>query len=49
MNRMIAQGIKELMNNPELRKQMGGRNRKIVIPFCLEQTKKEVVDLIKEL
>lgn len=47
--RGIAQGIKELMNNPELRKQMGGRNRKIVIPFCLEQTKKEVVDLIKEL
>lgn len=45
----FARGIRKLKENPELRKQMAERNRKAVIPFCIDHTKQEVLDLINSL
>ena len=42
----FAKGIKNLKNNPEMRKKMGEHNRETVKPYCIEETKKEVLKLI---
>ncbi len=44
-----AESIRRLKNNPELRKQMGEHNRKTVADYTLEQTKQEILRLIREL
>ena len=45
----FAEGIKRLKVNPDMRKQMGKNNKQIVMPFCIENTKIEVRDLIDSL
>lgn len=45
----FAKEIKKLKENPEMRKKMGRHNREIVKPYCIEETKKEVMLLINEL
>ncbi|MFR0667177.1 MAG: glycosyltransferase family 4 protein [Faecalimonas umbilicata] len=42
----FAKGIKNLKENPEMRKKMGEHNRETVKPYCVEETKKEVLKLI---
>ena len=42
----FASRIKKLRFDPELREKMADRNRKAVVPYCLENTKKEVVQVI---
>ena len=44
-----AESIRRLKNNPELRKRMGEHNRKTVADYTLEQTKQEILRLIREL
>ena len=44
-----AEGIQKLKNNPELRTQMGNSNRKTIEAFTVEQTKREILQLIGEL
>ena len=44
-----AESILKLKNNPELRTQMGNNNRKTVEAFTVEQTKHEILELIREL
>ena len=45
----FAKGIKNLKNNPEMRKKMGKHNREVVKPYCIGETKKEVMLLINKL
>lgn len=45
--RGFAKGIKKLKENPEMRKNMGEHNRETVKPYCIEETKKEVLRLIQ--
>lgn len=45
----FAKGIKKLKENPETRKKMGIHNREAVKPYCIEETKKEVLKLIMSL
>lgn len=45
----FAKGIKKLKENPEMRKKMGEHNREAVKSYCIEETKKEVLTLIKKL
>lgn len=45
----FAEGILKMKNSPDLRKACGEYNRKVVIPFCIENSKKEVLKLISEL
>lgn len=47
--RGFAEGIKCLKANPKMRKEMGERNRETVKPYCIEETKKEVLELLAEL
>lgn len=42
----FADGIYKLLADPELRKKMGKRNREYVKQYCIDATKKEVLDLI---
>lgn len=42
----FAKGIKTLMRNSEKREKMGKWNKEKVKPFCVEETKKEVVEVI---
>ena len=42
-------GIEKMKANPQLRSEMGQRNKQVVIPFTLENTKKEVLSIINEL
>lgn len=44
--RGFAEGIKFLKDNSEMRKKMGEHNRETVKPYCIEETKKEVLKLI---
>ena len=44
-----AESICKLKNNPDLRKQMGENNRKTVKDYTLEQTKQEILALVREL
>ena len=44
----FAKGIEELKRNIELRKTCGEYNRKAVIPYYIENVKREVLDLIRE-
>lgn len=41
--------IKELKNNPQLREEMGNNNKKAVLPFMLDNSKTEVLNLIKDI
>lgn len=41
----FVSGIQKLKAEPELRRKMAARNKKAVIPYCIENTKKEVVKL----
>lgn len=41
----FAKGIKKLKANPVLRNKMAERNRKAVEPFCIDNTKKEIIKL----
>lgn len=43
--RGFAKGIKKLKENPAMRKEMGELNRETVKPYCIEETKKEVLKL----
>lgn len=45
----FAEGIRRLKDNIQLRKLCGEYNRKAVIPFCLDNAKQEVSNLISEL
>lgn len=45
----FAREIRKLKENPELRKEMAQRNKKEVIPFCIENTRREVLELINNL
>ena len=42
----FADGLCKLLADPELRKKMGKRNREYVKQYCIDATKKEVLDLI---
>lgn len=44
----FAQGIQKLNKDAELRKSCGEYNKKAVIPYYIENVKKEVLELIKE-
>lgn len=45
----FARGILRMKNSPKLRRECGSYNRKVVIPFCVENVKQEVLKLIGEL
>ena len=45
----FAEGIKHLLNYKSLREQIQQRNKKAVIPFCVENTKSEVNSIISSL
>lgn len=45
----FADGILKMKKDPDLRKACGQHNRKVVIPFCIENSKQEVLKLIAEL
>ena len=45
----FAQGIKKLKENPAMRENMGEHNKETVKPYCIEETKKEVMNLINYL
>lgn len=47
--RAFAEGIKKLRENEELRKRMAERNEKAVVPYCVENTKQEVLKLINSI
>lgn len=42
----FAKGIKKLKENPKMREKMGIHNKETVKPYCVEETKKEVLKLI---
>jgi glycosyltransferase EpsD len=44
----FAKGIEELKRNTELRKNCGEYNQKAVIPYYIENVKKEVLELVEE-
>ena len=44
----FAEGIQKLHRNAELRKTCGEYNKKAVVPYYIENVKKEVLELIKE-
>lgn len=43
----FADNIRTLKSNKELRQFMAERNRKAVVPYCIENTKREVMQLIR--
>lgn len=45
----FARGISKMKRSPEMRKRCGDHNRKVVAPFCIENSKQEVLKLIAEL
>jgi glycosyltransferase EpsD len=45
----FAQKMSTLLGNPKLGKQMVERNKKNVVPFCIENTKKEVFYLVSDI
>lgn len=45
----FARIIKGLKDNPEERKRMGMNNKQTVVPFCIENTKIEVLNLINSI
>lgn len=45
----FAEGIQKLHENIELRKACGEYNSKAVIPYCIDNVKKEVLQLIEEI
>ena len=45
----FARGIRKMKENPELRKRMAERNKKAVVPYCIENTKQEVLKLIQRI
>lgn len=45
----FADGILKMKKDPDLRKACGQHNRKVVVPFCIENSKQEVLKLIAEL
>ncbi len=45
----FSKGIEKLINDIELRKTMGETNKEVVKPFCLENTKNEVLEIIEDL
>ena len=45
----FAAGIRKLKNSPEKRRAFGEYNRKAALPFCIENSKQEVLELVSEL
>lgn len=45
----FAKGIKTLKDDPALRQKMARNNKETVKPFCVEETKKEVLSLIQSM
>lgn len=45
----FARGILKMKNSLKMRQGFGSYNRKVVIPFCIENSKQEVLKLIQEL
>lgn len=45
----FADGIKKIKADKELRKQLSINNRETVKAFCISETKKEVIKIIKAL
>lgn len=43
----FAESIAKLKNAPELRKQMGASNKNTVKPYCIENTKKEILSVLE--
>ena len=48
-SKAFAEGIEKLKNNPERMVKIAERNKKAVIPYCLDNTKREVLLLMKEI
>ena len=44
----FAKGIKKMCDNPKMREKMGMHNKKTVKPYCIEETKKEVLKLFED-
>lgn len=44
-----AEAIRKLKKNPQLREKINNNNKKVVVPFCLEAVKQEVLELFKGL
>ena len=45
----FAMKIKKLKDNPQLREEMGNNNKKAVLPFLLDNSKTEVLNLVKDI
>lgn len=45
----FAKAIKKIKQHPELQSKMAERNRKAVIPFCVDNTKQEILNLLNSL
>lgn len=45
----FAHGIAKLKLNPEMRKSMAERNKRVVKPYCISETKKEVLNIFRGL
>lgn len=45
----FSEGIEKLKNDEELRKKMGEGNKEVVKPYCLENSKNEILEIIKEI
>lgn len=45
----FAMKIKKLKDNPQLREEMGNNNKKAVLPFMLDNSKTEVLNLVKDI
>jgi len=43
----FAIAIDELKRNPDKRKAMGEHNKRVVMPFCIEECKREVISIIE--
>lgn len=44
----FSNSLEKLRNNPKLRKAMGENNRETVKPYCIQNTKKEILAIIEE-
>ena len=45
----LAKAIQKIKQHPELKSRMSERNRKAVMPFCVDNTKQEILNLINSL
>ena len=48
-DKAFARAIKKIKEHPEMRSRMAERNRKAVMPFCVDNTMQEILNLINDL